>query len=86
MSSCRLKLKVIPGASKSEIVGWLGDSLKVKVTAPPEKGKANKEVEALLSKALKLPKVMVRIVSGTTSQQKTVEIEGLTLTGIRQLL
>jgi len=40
----RLSLKVVPGSSRDEIVGWLGDSLKVKVMSPPEKGHANEAV------------------------------------------
>lgn len=86
MSTCKLNLKVIPGASKSEIVGWLGESLKVKVTAPPEKGKANKDVETLLCSRLNLPKKSVEIVTGMTSRQKVAAIEGLTLRKVRQLL
>ena len=45
----RLSLKFVPGSSRDEIVGWLGDSLKVKVKAPPEKGRANETVIALLA-------------------------------------
>ena len=45
----RLSLKFVPGSSRDEIVGWLGDSLKVKLKAPPEKGRANETVIALLA-------------------------------------
>lgn len=72
-----LKLKVVPGASRSEIVGWLGDMLKVKVSAPPEKGKANAAVEVLLARALNLPISSVRIIAGTGSRHKLIEVHGL---------
>ncbi|MFM7075771.1 MAG: DUF167 domain-containing protein, partial [Planctomycetaceae bacterium] len=48
----RLEVKVVPGSSRDQIVGWLGDALKIKVTAPPEKGKANERVVELLAGAL----------------------------------
>ncbi|HZX24490.1 MAG TPA: DUF167 domain-containing protein [Woeseiaceae bacterium] len=72
----RLRLKVVPGASRAGIVGWLGSALKVRVTAPPEKGKANAAVSALLAAELGLPPAAVRIVSGGGSSNKVVEIEG----------
>ena len=71
-----LSLKVIPKASKNEIVGLLDDgSLKVKVTAAPEKGKANTAVSELLADAFGVPKRNVTIVSGETARTKTVAIE-----------
>ena len=82
----RLRVKVVPGASSSGIAGWLGDALKVRVSAPPEKGRANAAVEALLCKALDLPDGAVRIVSGKGSQQKVVEISGLSRSEILQRL
>jgi len=50
--------------------------LKARVTAVPEKGKANKALIALLSKSLKVPKSMITVVSGETSRQKILRIEG----------
>jgi len=85
-SSERLKIKVVPGASSCGICGWLGDSLKVRVSAPPEKGKANQLVERMVAKALALPERSVRIVAGKTSPQKVMEIDGLTIQEIRQRL
>jgi len=72
-------VKVVPGASR-EVIEWLDDEqtiLKVRVTAPPEKGKANKAVIKALASALGIPAQDVAITGGGTSQQKTVEIEGL---------
>lgn len=74
---CRLPIKVVPGSSRSEIAGWLGDTLRVRVTAPPERGKANAAVEALLSEALGLSRGGARIVAGGSSARKVVEIVGL---------
>ena len=48
----RLSLKVVPGSSRDEVVGWLANALKVKVKAPPEKGRANEAVVALLADRL----------------------------------
>ena len=45
----KLKVRVVPGASRSAISGWLDDVLKVRVSAQPEKGKANTAVVVLLS-------------------------------------
>ena len=81
-----LKIKVVPGASRTQLSGWLGDSLKVRVSAPPEKGKANAAVEALLARELGLSVKSVRIVSGKGSQQKLVEIEGLSAAELRRKL
>lgn len=72
----RLRLKVVPGASSAGIVGWLGPALKIRVTAPPEKGKANAAVTALLAAELGLPSGAVSVVSGGGSPNKVVEIEG----------
>lgn len=77
MKKCRLELKVVPGASRSEVVGWLGESLKVKVAAAPEKGKANKAVVKLLSDQLGVSEKAITIVSGAASQRKVLEIEGI---------
>jgi len=82
----RLSVKVVPGASKTEISGWLGDELKIRVSKPPEKGKANRAVEALICDALKIPAGAARIVRGKTSSRKVLEIQGLTLTDIRKRL
>jgi uncharacterized protein len=70
----KLHIKVIPSSSKDCIAGWLDDTLKVKVKAPPEKGKANKAVINVLEKSLDLAKGSIHITSGTTSCRKVIEI------------
>jgi len=73
-----LQIKVIPKSSKSEVVGILGDGTwKVKVAAPPEKGRANEELRATLARHFGVPVRDVEIVSGETSQRKRVRIKGL---------
>ena len=70
----KLHIKVIPSSSKDCIAGWLEDTLKIKVKAPPEKGKANKAIIKVLEKTLSLPKGSVNIESGLTSSRKIIEI------------
>lgn len=72
-----MSLKVVPGSSSDSIVGWLGESLKVKVKAPPEKGKANAAVINLIAAQLGLDKKSISIFSGESSSSKIIEIEGL---------
>ena len=82
----QLRIKVVPGA-RNESVEWLGDLLKVKVRAPPEKGRANAAVEELLARRLALPASSVRIVAGFGSPHKTVEIAYVDdLSSLRQKL
>ena len=75
--ACRLKVKAVPGASRSEIVGRLGEALKVRVAAPPEGGKANREILGLLAERLGLPASAVSLVSGAASAAKVVELRGV---------
>lgn len=76
----RLTVRVTPNAPADEIVSRAEDAagrtfLKLKVRAVPEGGKANRAVEKLLAKALKLPKSAVRVVTGETSRIKGVDID-----------
>ncbi|WP_018870770.1 DUF167 domain-containing protein [Thioalkalivibrio sp. ALgr3] len=76
MALARLKLRVSPGAREDAVVGWMGDALKLRVRAAPEKGRANRAVERLLAAELGLPADSVRVVSGQTGRDKTVEVDG----------
>ena len=70
-------VRVVPRASKSEIVGEHDGALKVRVNAPPIDGAANAELIRVLSKKLNVPKSAVEIISGQTSKHKQVRINGL---------
>ena len=74
----RLPVRVVPGARRSEIVGRLGEAWKVRIAAPPERGRANDELVALLARTLRVPRSSVRISRGHTTGQKLVEVQGLT--------
>ncbi len=65
-----LKVKVIPKASKTVIVGWENDELKIRLAAVPEKGEANDELIRFLSKHYAIPKSSITILSGQTSRYK----------------
>ncbi|WP_024327302.1 DUF167 domain-containing protein [Thioalkalivibrio sp. AKL19] len=82
----RLKVKVAPGSKRNALAGWMGDTLKLQVRAPPEKGRANEAVIALLAAELGCPKSAVEVVAGATSRSKTVTVEGWTESDLRHAL
>ena len=81
-----LLVKISPNVSRDALLGWLGDVLKIGVTASPERGKANAAVEALLARLLELTRREVRIVAGHTRARKRIEIDGLDLAEVRRRL
>jgi uncharacterized protein (TIGR00251 family) len=83
MDQCVLQIRAAPNSAKDEIQGWLGDSLKVRIQAPPTDGKANERLCAFLAETLSLPKGAVTLVSGASSRQKRVSIRGLSEQQVR---
>ena len=74
----RLEIRVTPRASSNRIEGVdTAGRLKIKVTAPPVEGAANRAVIKLLAKALGVSEGKVTVIRGETSRNKTLEIEGL---------
>ncbi len=71
-----IPVKVQPGARKNCVVGEWGGRLKLQVAAPPDKGKANEAVVKLLAKSLGIQRSSVSIVSGETSRDKKVLVQG----------
>jgi uncharacterized protein len=70
----RLRLRVSAGASRSRVVGPHGGALKLSVKAPPERGKANREVVALVAEAFGVAPSDVALVSGVASPDKVVSL------------
>lgn len=85
-AQARLTVKVQPGASLSQVVGFRGDVLRVRVAAPPERGKANDALVALLAQALDVPRSRIGILRGHASRDKVVLVQGLTLEEVRRRL
>jgi hypothetical protein len=69
-----LSIKVQPRASKDELAEVLGDSLKVRITAPPVDGEANKHLIAFLAKIFKVSKSQVTLISGETGRDKRLRV------------
>lgn len=81
-----LAVKVVPGASRTRIVGPYGDGLKITVSAPPERGAANDAVIELLAAALQIPRSDIQILSGHTNPRKQLLITGLNTETIQERL
>jgi len=81
----RVAVHVQPRASRSEIIGQHGAALKVRLQAPPVDGAANEALVRLLAESLGVPHRAVRVVAGTTSRSKTVEVDGTTEDAVRAL-
>ena len=71
-----LAVHVTPRAGRDEITGWRGEELAVRVTAPPDDGKANKAVCRLVARASGVPASSVLVARGATSRHKMLEIAG----------
>ena len=74
-----LRLRVVPGATRSRVVGRYGDTWKVRVSAQPEGGKANDAVLGLLADALAVTRGDLELLSGRSSRDKVVVLDGMTL-------
>lgn len=73
----RIAVKAVPGSRKDQIVGLLGDRLKIKVAAAPEDGKANAAICALLAASLGVKARGVNVVSGHAHPEKTISVTGI---------
>ena len=72
MAEVIVRIKISPNASKNEIIRNDDGSVKIKITAQPIEGKANKALVEFLSKEFKIPKTSIEILKGDTSKEKTI--------------
>jgi uncharacterized protein (TIGR00251 family) len=81
--SCILPARVIPNARRDEVVGWVGDCVRIKVHAPALDGRANDAVCGLLSRELGLPRAAIAVARGAKSRAKLLEVRGLSAGAVR---
>ncbi len=72
-----ISIRVYPNAARNEIAGPTDDILRVKIAAPPIKGRANKELLSFLCRLLAVSKDRVSIVKGHTARNKIIAIDGM---------
>ena len=80
----RVDVLVVPNASRSHVVGLHGDRVKIRISAPPEKGRANQRLVSLLIETTHATRATV--VSGELSRYKTVELTGVPVAAVRAQL
>jgi len=84
--SIEFGVRVIPRASRSEVVGEIEGAVKVRLTSPPVDGAANAELIKLFAKTLRVSRSSVEIVSGETSKTKRIRITGATAEAVQSLV
>ena len=82
----RVTVKVHPRARRTAITGRLGDAYKLDLAAPPVEGKANEECVRFFAELAGVQRAQVRIISGLTSRNKVVDVEGIAQEELEELL
>src|SRR5207245_7049262 len=73
-----ISIRVQPRASRNAVVGWTGDTLNIRLTAPPVEGAANTACLKFLADLLDVPSSHIEILQGARSRTKVLRITGLT--------
>src|SRR5439155_3456 len=82
----RLVVHVVPRARRTEVSGWHGDAIKIKVAAPPVEGAANAELVRFVAERVGVTRGAVTIASGAAARRKTVAVEGVTADALARAL
>jgi uncharacterized protein (TIGR00251 family) len=86
VDTATFEVKVVPRASKNQIVGKEGNAIKIRLNAPPVEGKANEALVKFLAEVLGVHRAQIEIVSGHTSRHKIVRAYGVAANQIEQLI
>jgi uncharacterized protein (TIGR00251 family) len=82
-SSCDLSVRVQPRASRSEVTGWRGETLLLRLTAPPVEGAANAACQEFIADLLGLKRAAVQLIAGEKTRDKRLRVSGLTFAEIQ---
>ncbi len=85
-NEAKISVRVHPNAAKNEVVNFTDRILQVRISAPPVKGKANRELIAFLSQILDIGKSKVSIIKGHSSRHKIIAIDGMSQQDIMERL
>lgn len=80
------KVRVQPRAAKNQVAGLLDDAVKIRLTAPPVDGEANKALQEFVAKLFKVPKSSVELVSGHTGRNKMLRVANVAMEQAQQIL
>ena len=81
-----LPVKIVPGASRTRVLGLWDNRAKIAVAAPPDKGRANKALTAFLAELFDVRKRDIAVMTGATSPLKTIRIKGVTVDAVNAAL
>jgi len=79
----RLRVKAVPRAMRSEVAGIHGDTVRIRLAAPPVDGAANEELVRFLAHTLSVQRTAIHLISGQTSRSKVVMVTGIDLERVR---
>lgn len=82
----RIRIRVQPRASRTEVAGEYDGALRVRVASPPVDGEANATLIRFLAKRLNVSRSRIRVIGGASSRTKLIEVEGAAAKYVRRLL
>ena len=81
-----IAIKITPKANRNEIIGEQNGELRIRITAVPEKGQANRALVFFMAKTLKVSKSQVMLIQGETSRHKQIFVSDISLAEVTDIL